>query len=260
MAGPPLTIGRERDGRLLRLRLARPKANIVDAAMIGALDAALAEAASDGGGRPALRGVLLDHEGPNFSFGASVEEHLPASCAAMLKSLHGLVLRMVAFPLPILVAVRGQCLGGGLEVAAAGHLLFAAPDARLGQPEIALGVFAPAASCLLPERVGQAVADDLLLSGRSIDGREAQRIGLANAIADDPAAAALAYFDEHLAGRSASSLRLAVEASRHDFAERVRRKIARVEELYLARLMSTRDAKEGLAAFLEKRSPRWEDR
>ncbi len=255
MSGP-LLVSRDRDGRLLRLRLARPKANIVDAEMIGALEAALAEAAGD----RALRGVLLEGEGPHFSFGASVQEHLPESCAAMLRALHGLVLRMVSFPLPILVAIRGQCLGGGLEVAAAGHLLFAAPDAKLGQPEIQLGVFAPAASCLLPERVGPGWAADLLLSGRSIDGREAQRMGLVQHLADDPEAAALAWFDEHLSRRSASSLRLAVEAARLDLVERVRRKVAAVEELYLTRLMATRDAVEGLRAFLEKRPPRWEDR
>jgi cyclohexa-1,5-dienecarbonyl-CoA hydratase len=254
----PLRVSREREGRLLRLRLARPKANVVDAEMIAALDAALAEAAAPAA--PPLRGVLLDHEGPHFSFGASVEEHLPESCAAMLRALHGLVMRMVAFPLPILVAIRGQCLGGGLEVAAAGHLLFAAPDARLGQPEIQLGVFAPAASCLLPERVGPGAADDLLLSGRSVDGREAHRMGLVQAVADDPEAAALAWFDEHLAKRSASSLRLAVEASRRDLVERVGKKLAAVEELYLSRLMATHDAVEGLRAFLEKRPPRWEDR
>ena len=255
-----LQVSRDRDGRLLRLRLSRPKANIVDAEMIAALDAALAAAGREAPGAPALRGVLLEHEGPHFSFGASVQEHLPESCAAMLRSLHALVLRMVDFPLPILVAVRGQCLGGGLEVAAAGHLIFAAPDARMGQPEILLGVFAPAASCLLPERVGQGAADDLLWSGRSVDGREAHRLGLVNAVADDPEAAALAWFDEHLAGRSAASLRLAVEASRRDLRARVREKLASVEELYLTRLMKTRDAVEGLTAFLEKRAPVWEDR
>lgn len=255
-APAPLRVWPERDGRLVRLRLARPKANVVDAPMIAALDAALAEAA----GAPAVRGVLLDAEGPHFSFGASVEEHLPAQVAAMLRGFHALVLRMVAFPVPILVAVKGQCLGGGLEVASAGHVLFAAPEAKLGQPEIVLGVFAPAASCLLPERVGRAAAEDLLVSGRSIDGREAHRLGLVTAVADDPEAAALAWFDEHLAKKSAASLRHAVAAARQDLVERVRAKLAAVERLYLDRLMATRDAVEGLTAFLEKRPPKWEDR
>ena len=68
---------------------------------------------------PTSRAVLLDAEGPHFSFGASVEEHMPAQCAAMLQSIHALVLQFVESPVPVLVAVRGQCLGGGLEVALA---------------------------------------------------------------------------------------------------------------------------------------------
>ncbi len=256
MAGTPLRVWRERDGHLARLRLSRPKANIVDAAMTAALDAAFAEAA----GEARLRGVLLDAEGPNFSFGASVEEHLPATVAAMLQGLHGLLLRMLAFPVPILVAVRGQCLGGGLELATSAHLLFAAPEARLGHPEVQVGVFPPAASCLLPERIGRAAAEDLLFSGRAVDGREALRIGLVNAVADDPEAAALAYFDEHLARRSAAVLRHGVAAARCDLVERVRLKLCDVEQRYLGGLMATRDALEGLEAFLQKRPPRWEDR
>jgi hypothetical protein len=110
--------------------------------MIGALQAALDAHATT----PALRGVLLDAEGPHFSFGASVEEHLADRCAGMLASLHALILAMVGFPVPVLVAVRGQCLGGGLEIALAGGPIFAAPNAQFGQPEIKLGVFAPAAS------------------------------------------------------------------------------------------------------------------
>ncbi|CAA7617164.1 Cyclohexa-1,5-dienecarbonyl-CoA hydratase [Magnetospirillum sp. LM-5] len=251
-----LKVWRDRDGKLLRLRLARPKANIVDAEMIGALNAALVEAKAD----IHLRGVLLDHEGPHFSFGASVPEHMPDQCAGMLKSLHELVREMVAYPVPIMVAVRGQCLGGGLEVAAAGHLMFVSEDARLGQPEIQLAVFAPAASCLLPERMPRAAAEDLLFSGRSITGAEAVATGLANALADEPEAAALAWFDAGLAKHSASSLRFAVSAARAGMVERVIAKIALVEDLYLNGLMATRDAVEGLTAFVEKRPAHWEDR
>ena len=256
MGATPLHVELEKDGALLRLRLSRPKANIVDAAMIAALRSALDEHLT--GIR--LRAVLLDAEGPHFSFGASVEEHLPGSCAAMLRDLHALILQLVGSPVPLLVAVRGQCLGGGLEVAAAGHLIFAAPGATLGQPEIKLAVFAPAASCLLPERIGQSRAEDLLFSGRGIGAEEAHRIGLVDALADDPSQAALAYFEEHLAKRSASSLRFAVRAARFDFVARVRRKLAEVERLYLEELMATHDAVEGLAAFLAKRPPLWEDR
>ena len=256
MDAPPLHAELEKDGALLRLRLARPKANIVDAAMIAALRSALDAHLS--GAR--LRAVLLEAEGPHFSFGASVEEHLPESCAAMLCGLHALILQMISSPVPILVAVRGQCLGGGLEVAAAGNRIFAAPGVALGQPEMRLGVFAPAASCLIPERIGQSRAEELLLSGRTLGAEEAHRIGLVDAVADDPEAAALAWFDEHLAGKSASSIRFAVRAARDGYRERVASAIARVERLYLEELMATADAVEGLNAFLAKRAPKWEDR
>jgi cyclohexa-1,5-dienecarbonyl-CoA hydratase len=255
MTDSPLQIFSLRDERVLGLRLARPKANIIDAAMIGALS----DAVTHGGGNQRLKALLLCAEGPHFSFGASVEEHLPDQCAAMLGSLHRLVLQLVRFPVPVLVAVPGQCLGAGLEVAAAGHLLFAAPNARLGQPEIKLGVFAPAASCLLPLRIGQMAAEDILLSGRSLSAEEAQQAGLVSVIAEDPEAAALHYYDSHLAALSASSLRLAVRAARSHFASQVQQRLEEVEAMYLKDLMSTQDAIEGLAAFIAKRPAEWTD-
>ncbi len=250
----PLKDWLEFDGALLRLRLARPKANIVDAEMIAALDGALLAHRAQTG----PRGVLLDAEGPNFSFGASVEEHLPAQCAQMLASLHALILNMLEFPAPILVAVRGQCLGGGLEVALAGSLIFAAPEAQFGQPEMKLGVFAPAASVLLPYRVNQPLAEDLLLSGRSVSAEEARAAGLVQTVFEDPETAALAYFQQHLAGKSAAALACAVAAARGAMVREVRQRLAEVERLYLDKLMSTRDANEGLTAFLAKRKPVWE--
>jgi cyclohexa-1,5-dienecarbonyl-CoA hydratase len=252
----PLRIALERDAALLRMTLARPRANLIDAAMIAALHAALREHR----GRHGLRAVLLAAEGPHFSFGASVEEHLPDRCAAMLASLHAMLLAMLEFPVPILVAVRGQCLGGGLELALAGGPIFAAPDAQLGQPEMKLGVFAPAASCLLPYRVSHAVAEDLLLSGRSLTGADAKALGLVEAIADDPEAAALAYFDTHLAPKSAAALACAITAVRAPLVANVRRRLDELVDLYVGTLMKTRDANEGIAAFIARRRPLWEHR
>jgi cyclohexa-1,5-dienecarbonyl-CoA hydratase len=231
----PLKVWLDREGRLLRLRLARPKANIVDAAMIGALAAAFDKHRADDG----LTGALLDADGPNFSFGASVEEHLPQNCAAMLAALHGLIVKMLEWPAPILVAVQGQCLGGGLEVALAASRIFAAPDARLGQPEMKLAVFAPAASCLLPYRVSQQASEDLLFSGRALTAAEGQAAGLVAEIAE------LGY---------------ALRAARGAMLPDVKRRLAEVEKLYLEGLMKTHDANEGLAAFLEKRAPKWQNR
>ncbi len=256
MSDSPVKAWLEREGALLRMRLARPRANLIDAAMIAGLKHELAARRESAG----IVAALLDAEGGNFSFGASVEEHLAHRCEQMLASLHSLILDMLQWPAPILVAVRGQCLGGGLEVAMGGSLIFSSADAKFGQPEMQLGVFAPAASCLLPSRVGQGAAEDLLFSGRSIDAEEARSLGLVHTVAEDPEAAALAYFDKHLARKSAASMACAVSAARGAYIAGVRHSMAEVERLYLDRLMKTRDANEGLAAFLAKRPPHWEHR
>ena len=248
MTEPPVIVWLDRSGALLRLRLARPQANVLDSAMIAALDAELARNENDDG----LKGALIDAEGRNFSYGASVEEHRPGRCADMPRALHGLVRRIAAYPVPVMFAVHGQCLGGALEVASAGHLIFAAANAKFGQPEIKLGVFAPAASCILPERIGRMVAEDLLISGRSISADTANAMGLVASVSIDPEGAALAYFDEHLAPKSASSLRYAVAATREAFTRRLDQELDRVERLYLDELMATHDAAEGIAAFLDK--------
>ena len=255
MTDSPLKSWLERDEQILRLQLAKPKANIIDAAMIDALSSALESHTTD----LRMMAVVLDAEGPNFSFGASVEEHLPNQCAGMLKKLHALITQMIEYPVPIIAAVHGQCLGGGLEVACASSLIIAAPDTRLGQPEISLAVFAPAASCLLPERIGQSQAEMLLLSGQSVDAEKARQTGLVDQVSDEPAQAALAWIDANIIGKSASSLRIAVTAARHDYIARVRKKLQAVEAMYLDELMKTNDAVEGLNAFLEKRKPVWEN-
>jgi cyclohexa-1,5-dienecarbonyl-CoA hydratase len=255
MTDSPLKVWLDRDDSLLRLRLAKPKANLIDAAMISSLNHALSEHVSN----PDISCVLLDAEGPHFSFGASVEEHLPGQCADMLGSLHGLIIQMLEYPVPILAAVQGQCLGGGLELVCGASQIFAASEAKFGQSEIKLAVFAPAASCLLPERIGQANAEDLLFSGRSISAEEAFRIGLIQAVDENPEQAALHWFDKHLASLSASSLRFAVQAARLQSLDRIKEKIAQVEKLYIDELMNTHDALEGLTAFVEKRTASWKN-
>jgi cyclohexa-1,5-dienecarbonyl-CoA hydratase len=241
------------EGRILLLRLNRPKANILDAEMIAALGRALEE-----GHRPHTRAVVIGHEGPHFSFGASVEEHRAERAAGMLAAFHGLFRRLHALGTPLLAAARGQCLGGGLELAAFCHLLFAGEDAAFAQPEIRLGVFPPMASLVFALRA-PALADEINLSGRSFSAAEFQRAGLACQVAADPQAAALAYAREHLLPRSASSLRLAARASRWAWERALAEELPRLERLYLETLMATHDANEGIASFLEKRPPAWRD-
>lgn len=240
-------------GAVRRLVLATPKANVLDAAKIAALTAAFARVRDD----PSVKVVVLDADGDHFSFGASVEEHLPGAFERMIPAFHGMFRAMLDSSVVVLAAVRGRCLGGALELASFAHRVFAAPDALLGQPEIVLGVFAPVASVILPERLGRARAEDLCVSGRIVGAPEAERLGLVDAIAPDPTAAALEYARANYLPRSASSLRIAVRAARVGWAARFLEALDAAERLYVGELMATRDAEEGLRAFVEKRAPSW---
>lgn len=243
-------------GAIWRVTLSGGKGNVLDAGMMKILTEIFQGATSTRD----LKAVCLEGEGPHFSFGASVPEHLPEHVEKMLRAFHRLFDAMLDSDVVLLAAVRGQCLGGGLELASFCHRVFASPDARLGQPEIVLGVFPPVASVILAERMGRARAEDLCLTGRVIGAEEALRTGLVDEIAEDPSAAALAYARAHFLSRSASSLRFAVWAARHGFGERLRHELRALEQAYLEELMATHDAVEGLRAFMEKRSPKWENR
>ena len=251
-----LAVTRELDGAVLRLSLDGGKGNIVDSKMVAALFKAFTEAKQD----KSLRAVLLDAKGNDFSFGASVEEHQPDQCAAMLGGLHQLLKLMLRLHVPVVCAVKGRCLGGGLELALACSRIVAHPGAKLGNPEVKLAVFAPAASALMPWRVGPAAAEELLVTGRAVDANEALRLKLVDELcaADaDPSEAALGWMRAHLMELSKSSLRFAVRAARESWAEKALKRLDEVEKLYLDELMQTGDAREGIAAFIEKRKPVW---
>lgn len=254
--GPVVRLERLDDGAVWRAVLDTPKANILDGEKCALLTRIFEDARADAG----VKAVIVEGEGPNFSFGASVQEHLPEHCARMLSTFHGLFHAMLDASVPTLAVVRGHCLGGGLELVAFCNRVFASEDAHLGQPEIQLGVFAPVASVVLAERMGRGGAEDLLLSGRSITARDAFRLGLVDEVSDTPGEAALAYAREHLLPRSASSLRFAVRAARVGFRERFTGELARLEAMYLQELMKSADATEGLQAFLEKRAAAWRNR
>ncbi len=253
--GRPVEVTHLDDGAFAHVVIGRPPGNILDAETVDALrDAVRAQA-----DRPELKALLIEGAGKHFSFGASVEEHLPDQVAGMLEGFHGLFRDLIALHVPVIAVVRGQCLGGGLELVAYCHRVFAKPDAKLGQPEVKLGVFAPAGSVLLPERVGQARADDLLLSGRVLGCEEALELGLIDEIAYEPTDAALEYVRTQFGPCSASSLRMATRAARLAFDRRFLRDIDVLESMYLNELMALSDPEEGLRAFLEKRRPAWSD-
>lgn len=242
------------DGAIWRVVFGRPPGNILDAGTMAALTGVFTAAAS----APELRAICLEGRDSEFSFGASVQEHLPGDVAAMLKRFNDLLRAVLDCSVVTIAVVSGRCLGGGLELASLCHRIVASRTATFGQPEIALGIFAPVSSLMLRDRVGRGRAEDLCLSGRSVGAEDALAMGLIEQIAaGDPIDAALHYARTHLTPRSASSLRLAVRAGRLRLRERFDTELPAVEGLYLDELLATHDGVEGVRAFLEKRPPVW---
>lgn len=245
------------DGSRAAFTLSHPKGNIITADVIQALSAGLESVASN----PHLKLVTIAGAGADFSFGASIPEHASDQIGRVLPAMHQLLVDLLDTPAVTAALVRGRCLGGGFELALACDLIFAADDASFGLPEVKLGVFPPAASVLLPLRVGGALASRTLLTGEPRAAMEWQAAGLLELLLPSAELESRvdAWFSTHLAPRSAATLRHAVAASRQVLASQVRRSLPELERLYLAGLMQTRDAEEGIGAFLEKRAPRWSD-
>lgn len=237
--------------------LCHPKGNILTAEMIGALRAGI-EALSP---NPHLKLVTIEGDGTDFSFGASIPEHAADQIAQVLPLMHALIGDLLETPAVTAAVVKGRCLGGGFELALACDFIFAASDARFGLPEVALGVFPPAAAALLPMRVGTSRATRAILTGETQTAVDWFDAGL---IALTAPAAALEHdveqwFTAHLATKSAAALRHAAAAARLGLVEHVRATLPKLERLYLEDLMRTQDATEGVGAFIEKRPPRWTD-
>ena len=150
-------------------------------------------------------------------------------------------------------------MGGGLELALGCDLILAEETAQLGCPEIQLGVFPPAASALLPVRIGAGPAASLVLTGASMSGATAAAIGLvARTAGPGQLDAVLAqWLAADFLPRSPSALRYAALGVRRPLMSALEQDLPVIEWLYLKDLMSEPDAAEGIRAFLEKRPPRW---
>jgi len=250
-----LKVSFEHDGHVARVALAAPKANIVDEAMMAALGAAC----DDLRNRSQLKVVILTAEGPHFSFGASVQEHLPEYVRTMLPRFSCLLEQMLQVPAVTVAAVRGKCLGGGFELALACDFIVAEEGAEFACPEVKLAVFPPAAAALLPVRVGASRAAELVLTGAAWSAAQAAGAGLIVRTAPQGQLdmTVETWIGEHFLPRSPVALRYAVRAARLPVLRAMLHDLAQCGRMYLDELMAESDAEEGLRAFMEKREPRW---
>jgi cyclohexa-1,5-dienecarbonyl-CoA hydratase len=244
-------------GGVARVTLARPPLNILSLETSEALAAAVEEV----GRRPDVKALVLGAEGRAFCAGVAVEDHLDDRAKPMLLAFHAVFRALETLECATVAAVQGAALGGGAELATFCDLVLATEGATFGQPEIALGVFPPVAAVRYPARIGMARTLQLLLSGRVLTAREAERIGLVDQVVPPgELAGAVEAALARLVDKSAAVLHLTKRAVRAGAAGDFDAALARVEALYLDDLMGTRDAREGLRAFLAKRPPVWQDR
>ena len=247
------------------VRLNRPeKRNALDPAMFEALVAAGERLKT----QPGLRAVVLSGEGPDFCAGLDfgsframrAGERLTA--AAQLPSSNGparatgqrAAYVWAELPVPVIAAVRGNALGGGLQIALGADIRIVAPDARLSVFEVAWGIVPDMTGTqLLPELVGRDVAKELTYTARIVSGEEAARIGLATRTDPDPLAAALAMAKE-IAGRSPHAVRAAKRlldlAGRTDLASGFA-----AEQEEIRALIGSPNQVEAVTARFEKRDP-----
>jgi len=246
------------DGAVANILLDDGKGNVLDNVMMLELLDLFAEFKEN----KDIKLITFQGEGKHFSFGASVPEHTKEFAEMMLKTFHKIFFELIELSIPTMAKISGQCLGGGMELALACNFMFAEKTAVLAQPEIILGVFPPPASVMLPLKIGNARAEEILLTGRNIKADEGERIGLLNKVFEDRNSlneGADEWINKNIIPKSASSLKYGVMATRATFNYIMSNKLPYLEHLYVSQLMETDDANEGINSFLEKRKPVWKN-
>jgi len=237
-----------------RISLRQPPLNVIDIPMMEELRQSLAEIESRGD----VSVIVLSGDGKAFSAGVDVAAHTPDKVEEMLIKFHAVIRGLVTTKKVTIAAVHGHCLGGGAELAIVCDMVYTAQSAQWGFPEIKLGCYPPVACTALAALVGQKRAAELILTGRTIDGKEAGEIGLANrAVPDGALVAAVDESIELLRKLSPAALALAKKATYAWDSMHFDKGLARAERIYFDELMKTSDAHEGIRAFVEKREPKW---
>ncbi|ADX83978.1 enoyl-CoA hydratase/isomerase family protein [Saccharolobus islandicus] len=240
------------------IKLNRPdKLNAINFQMVDELVDALNKLDSD----EKIKVIIITGNGKAFSAGADVKEMLETPLEEIMKKGHmPLWEKLRTFKKPVIAALNGITAGGGLELAMACDIIIASESAKLGQPEINLGIMPGAGGTQRLTRVlGKYKAMELVLTGKLIDSKEAERYGLVNKVVPDNALIDEAIrLAKEIAEKPMISLMLAKEAVAKAWDTLLQQGLDfERRNFYLA--LSSEEAKEGMRAFLEKRKPRWEN-
>ena len=248
-----------RDGAIGYITLDKPPANSYDSAMVEEFGDAVQEAGAD----DAVKAVILRSASDKFfSAGADVKAFMassPEDNLAMVETSHGALARIAAIPKVFIALIQGHALGGGLELALACDLRFAAQGGyKLGVPEVTLGLLpGNGGTQRLPRLIGASRALELMVTGRQVAPDEALELGIVNRVLPaEEAEAETRAFAEQLAGGATKAIANIKRAVWEGIDRPLEEGLAREREL-VGELFRSDDAREGLGAFLEKREPAW---
>lgn len=251
------TLLAESDAGVARITLNRPeRRNAIGSQMVNELLWALGDAHAD----DAVRSVVITGAGNAFCAGGDFQQMTAGSEAGELPfkgDYKDLLLALWRSEKPVIARVNGHAMGGGLGLVAACTFAVAASDAKLGTPEIKVGLFPFMIMAVLERVMGRRALVEMMLSGRHLSGDEAARLGLVNrAVPAESLDAAVAEYTTMVATKSPSTMRLGLAALRDTEELGLDAKLPVLEQR-LHQCLSTDDAREGLMAFLEKREPKW---
>ena len=238
------------------ITLSRPPLNILNIAMMEEINKALEDFAAQN-----IKLLVFKAEGKAFSAGVDVGEHMGDMAPKMIEVFHGMFHNMDKVGAPSIAVVNGAALGGGCELVVYCDLVIASDKAKIGQPEINVGVFPPIAALIFPRIIGRKKAAELILSGDVISAEEAKEIGLVNVVVPhDKLEEEAEKFIQKFAKNSGIVMRYTKMAMLAGIKEAQDKALKEIEDIYLNKLMKTEDATEGLQAFLDKRKPQWKER
>jgi enoyl-CoA hydratase len=240
------------------ITIARPPANALSSGLLRELSAVLDEIEPN----LDIRVIVIHGEGRFFSAGADIKEFTTVTSSEGFSNLgkfgQDLFDRMEKFPKPIIAAIHGAALGGGLELAMACHIRLVSETAKLGLPELQLGLIPGfAGTQRLPKYVGASRAAEMLFTSEPITGTEAVQYGLANHAYSDAEVLEQAYkLAGKIAKKSPGSIKASIELLNYAKTEEFYEGAKRESELF-GQVFVSNDGKEGIQAFIEKREPQF---
>lgn len=244
------------EDKIAVITISRPPANALSSGLIKELSAVLDEIEPNRD----IRVIVIHGEGRFFSAGADIKEFTTVESSDGFSNLgrfgQDLFERMERFPKPIIAAIHGAALGGGLELSMACHIRLVSETAKLGLPELQLGIIPGfAGTQRLPKYVGTARAAEMMFTSEPITGKEAVQYGLANhAYAENELLGEALNLAKKIAKKSPGALKAAIELLNSAKTQEYYEAVKREAELF-GQVFASKDGKEGIQAFIEKREP-----